>query len=143
MEERQRRRSYPREVVLRVLKACYDHPTAYAVYERARKIKPDISRGTVYRNLKQMEARGEVLALPTGGAFTHYDGHTEEHAHFVCRGCGAIEDIPMKGWIPEELKNGHIVTESRNIYYGYCKKCATEAVAVLEKEKILRKEKEL
>ncbi len=132
MEKRQSRRSYPREVVMQVLSSCYDHPTAYAVYERARKIKPDISKGTVYRNLKLLEERGEILALSTGGVFTHYDGHTEKHSHFVCKKCGKIEDVFVKTPVPAELCEKFVVTESKCVYYGYCEKCAPENGAVLK-----------
>lgn len=121
------RRSYPREIVMEVLKNSYDHPTAYTVYERAKAIKPDISRGTVYRNLKLLEERNEILLLETGGAFAHYDGHTEEHAHFVCKKCGKITDVFVNGPVPEEFgKLGLTVTESKCIYYGYCDSCGPE-----------------
>ncbi len=129
------RRSYPRDVVVRVLNESYDHPTAYTVYERARKIKPDISRGTVYRNLKLLTESSEALLLETGGEFAHYDGHTEEHSHFVCKKCGEITDIFAKPRVPEEISEmGLVVTEEKCIYYGYCNKC---------KEKDKKKEKKL
>ena len=124
MSEGKGRRSYPRDVVIQVLKNSYDHPTAYTVYERAREIKPDISRGTVYRNLKLLTDRSEALLLETGGGFAHYDGHTEEHSHFVCKNCGEIADIFVNAHIPKELSDmGLVVTEARCIYYGYCNKC--------------------
>ena len=119
------RRSYPREVVLEVLHDSYDHPTAYTVYERARAIKPDISRGTVYRNLKLLEEKNEILMLETGGRFAHYDGHTEEHSHFVCRGCGRIEDIFEEPSVPELFAaRGMEVLKTQCVYYGLCESCA-------------------
>lgn len=118
------RHSYPRELVLEVLRNCKDHPTANTVYERAREIKPDISRGTVYRNLKLLGESSEILTLETKDDFIHYDGDTSPHSHFICLECGGITDLFTKVTAPRELTDmDYEVTEIKNIYYGYCNKC--------------------
>ena len=44
-----------RNVILDIINNSYDHLDAYGVYEEARKKIPNISLGTVYRNLKALE----------------------------------------------------------------------------------------
>ena len=55
-----KRRSKQRESIVRVLRGTRSHPTADWVYEQVRKEIPNISLGTVYRNLKMMKERGEI-----------------------------------------------------------------------------------
>jgi len=53
------KKSKQREVILRVLKRTSSHPTADWVYEQVRKEIPNISLGTVYRNLKSLKQEEE------------------------------------------------------------------------------------
>lgn len=123
------RYSFPREVVLNVLCSCSDHPDAETVYNRAREIKPDISRGTVYRNLKFLGDENKILTLETEKNRLHYDGNIQPHMHFICNDCGEITDLFVKAQIPEELSAmGYIVTDEKCIYYGYCKKCQQKKI---------------
>ena len=118
------RRSYPREVVLEVLRGCKDHPDAYAVYERARRIKPDISMGTVYRNLKLLSENDAILTLETEKKCIHYDGDVTPHGHFICKSCGKITDLYLKSETPAALSEmGFTVTDEKRVFYGYCDKC--------------------
>ncbi|HEY6330824.1 MAG TPA: transcriptional repressor, partial [Blastocatellia bacterium] len=47
---RKLRFSNQRSLVHQIVESAHDHPTAQVVFERARKEKPSISLGTVYRN---------------------------------------------------------------------------------------------
>jgi Fur family peroxide stress response transcriptional regulator len=69
-----------------------DHPTAAEVYERVRLECPQISLGTVYRNLGSMADEGEALRLSFAGEPDRFDPNTYEHAHVVCGVCGRIFD---------------------------------------------------
>ena len=50
--------------IMAFLKTRKDHPTADTVYQEIRNIIPNISLGTVYRNLSLLSDRGEILRLP-------------------------------------------------------------------------------
>ena len=87
--------SHQREAIVSFLKTRKDHPTADVVYQHMREIIPNISLGTVYRNLNQLANSGTILRLPCGGKTDHFDACTDPHYHFICRECGAVKDIDM------------------------------------------------
>ena len=118
------RYSRQREIVKDILKGRCDHPTADMVYASAREIAPDISLGTVYRNLKVLADDGVIITLETEDKRLHYDGDTSKHSHFICKNCGKIIDLFKPIDTPNELKEmGLEVTEEKCVYYGLCKEC--------------------
>lgn len=126
------RNSRQRDAILEVLKTSYDHPTADMIHERVRKVLPQISLGTVYRDLKQLEEQGEIIILDTSDSKVHYEGHLEEHIHFLCENCGEITDVFCKPTVPAELteleQNGYTVHSQKTVYYGICNKCRNNKI---------------
>lgn len=98
------------------------HPNAEKVYIAVKKKWPHISKGTVYRNLQQMAARGEIQSL--SGKVTCYDGNIHPHAHFICQNCERVIDLHRKFKILDlfKVKAGKI-HYSQLYFYGICKKC--------------------
>ena len=84
--------SKQREAVLNNLSNRYDHPSADEVYTSLRNEHPNISLGTVYRNLNSLVENGQVAKFSYMGK-EHYDGHIEPHYHFICEKCGKIYDV--------------------------------------------------
>ena len=116
------RYSRQRTLVEKIMKSRYDHPTADMVYETARGIEPNISLGTVYRNLKTLSDDGVIDTLETVDKKVHYDGNKKPHIHFICTDCGSITDVYAMPNCPDELR-GYEVTESKCVYYGKCADC--------------------
>lgn len=85
--------SRQRECILRNLQSRRDHPTAYMIYESVRKEHPNISLGTVYRNLALLVENGQILKITTGNGSDHFDGQISPHIHFICKYCGKIIDM--------------------------------------------------
>ena len=56
--------SRQRESIKEFLRTRTDHPTADAVYENMKLIYPNISLGTVYRNLSLLADLGEIKSFP-------------------------------------------------------------------------------
>lgn len=81
--------------------AQLDHPTAAEVYEEIRKDYPQISLGTVYRNLNLMADDGEILRLSFPDTPDRFDPNAHEHYHVACSRCGRIFDTDHR--IPSEL----------------------------------------
>ncbi len=118
------RYSVQRKIIEDIIKGRCDHPTADAVYESARKAVPNISLGTVYRNLKYLADEGIIDTLETEDKKIHYDGDKRRHSHFICKKCGKIIDLFSQVGFPEEIeKYGLSVTESKCFYYGECAEC--------------------
>ena len=122
-----RRRSKQRDLILEVLRGEKNHPDADWIYEKVRETIPNISLGTVYRNLSNLESDGEIIKLDTSSGTSHYDGNIHPHTHIVCRGCGRIDDLDEE--VPKMLMNygnqhyrGEIEDLSL-VFYGRCEEC--------------------
>ena len=63
------KRSKQRESIKKFLISRYDHPTAETVYMNIKEEFPNISLGTVYRNLNLLTNLGEAVKIstPDGG----------------------------------------------------------------------------
>ena len=86
-----------RALISRIIHESPEHLTAAALYERARRQMPGLARGTVYRNLRLMEADGEIRRLEMPDGADRYDRAAAPHGHLYCDGCGSLCDLPTEG----------------------------------------------
>jgi Fe2+ or Zn2+ uptake regulation protein len=116
-----------REAILSVLKGTTTHPTADWVYEEVRKEIPNISLGTVYRNLKLLRESGEILEIDLSSTFSRFDGNPDNHYHFRCEKCGRVFDVDeaVDEKIDERVarKTGFKVSHHRLEFRGLCLEC--------------------
>ena len=89
--------SKQREAIKNFLVTRYDHPTAETVYLNIRREFPNISLGTVYRNLNLLAEIGEIQKLSPGIGPDRFDGNPAPHYHFICRHCGCVMDLTVSG----------------------------------------------
>lgn len=92
-----------------------------------RKEFPNISLGTVYRNLNLLAEIGEIQKLSPGIGPDRFDGNPAPHYHFICRHCGCVMDLTVSGLdhinilagqdFDGEIE-GHIT-----YFYGSCPSC--------------------
>jgi len=120
-----------RQVVLDVLRGTNGHPTADGIYEQVRKIMPQISLGTVYRNLRVLIESGEIQELAYGSSHSRFDGNPSDHYHFVCRECHAVTDLDLPmlqeiNILAAKAVNG-LVDSHRLEIYGLCAGCSKKA----------------
>ena len=125
--------SRQREAIKEFMMTRKDHPTADVVYMNVRKEFPNISLGTVYRNLTLLSEMGELLRLRVGDGVDHFDATTTPHYHFICKGCGTVTDldIPTMHSIDEvagENFKGHI-NGHVTYFYGICEHCIKESTS--------------
>lgn len=119
--------SRQREAILTNLSGRCDHPTAEMVYFEIKEQYPNISLGTVYRNLSLLSELGEIQKIVTGAGPDRFDGRTMPHYHFRCRSCQNVLDIPleeMKG-INEAASKSFpgIIEGSVTQFFGLCPEC--------------------
>ena len=88
-----RKRSRKRDAILACVRATTCHPSAEWVYQRLKPTIPDLSLGTVYRNLSMFKDEGLVISVGTVGGLERFDGNTKPHTHFVCTRCSAVLDL--------------------------------------------------
>ena len=86
------------------------HPTADTVYLHIKEEFPNISLGTVYRNLNLLADIGEALRIPTPDGGDRFDGRCEPHYHVVCTNCGNVFD--------------GIIESHTTLFHGLCGECA-------------------
>lgn len=119
--------SRQREAIKEFLAERKDHPTADTVYMGVRKEFPNISLGTVYRNLNLLADMGEILRISTGDGPNHYDGNIALHYHFICTQCNKVFDIDMEPQIElDKLAAKHfdgIITNHVTHFFGLCPEC--------------------
>lgn len=90
------RNTRQRAVILDILQKSGSHPTAEAIYQEARKILPNISLGTVYRNLNFLREQGLAREIRTNSeSSSRFEGKCHPHAHFHCTECQAVLDLPL------------------------------------------------
>lgn len=91
-----------RNAILSCLRQTTLHPSAEWIFTRLKPEYPDLSLGTIYRNLALFKEQGEIVSLGTVNGVERFDGNVKPHVHFICCCCGAIQDLPDLR-IPEEL----------------------------------------
>ena len=87
------RYSRQRERIYEYLMMATEHPSAEMVYTSLKEEIPELSLGTVYRNLKLLEELGKIRRVTSHQGNERYDAVCGDHAHFVCQTCGSITDI--------------------------------------------------
>ena len=102
-----------------------DHPSAEEIYQSLNEENPNISRATVYRNLNNMAAEGELKRISMANAADIYDRTLCDHYHVRCTKCGEIRDIPyfsVEYLLPEEMKQYDLIGQEI-VLTGTCPKC--------------------
>ncbi|MCL1925818.1 MAG: transcriptional repressor [Syntrophorhabdaceae bacterium] len=123
------RNTRQRGVILGILQETREHPTAEKIYQNARQIIPNISLGTVYRNLNFLQNQGLVREIHSCyGSSTRFDGILAPHAHFHCVRCGILFDIALpQGFEQFQLNQMDMASTITSIdlnIMGECAKCA-------------------
>lgn len=128
INETKYKRSRQRESILQLLRTTDRHPTADWIYESLKKEYPNLSMGTIYRNLNILMEQGLVKKIDFGSTFDRFDAYIEPHYHFVCEKCGAIIDlkIPVDEELNEKVRNAtpYNVKRHRVEFFGVCDKCS-------------------
>lgn len=114
--------------ILSALQETTVHPTADWVYAKLKPRYPNLSLGTVYRNLKKFCETGKAVSVGVINGQEHFDGRVKPHAHFVCKRCGAVLDVPEEFFKPQELAElsdrFHLKLENARVSFeGVCPQC--------------------
>ena len=121
--------SKQREALLTLLRSTRSHPSADWLYENLRKEFPNISLGTVYRNLNLLTDIGEALKIATPDGADRFDGCVKPHNHFFCTECRRVLDLDLDMKEIEQINKAAatnfdgIIESSNTIFYGKCGDC--------------------
>ena len=121
--------SRQRESIKASLMNRHDHPTADALYASIREEFPNISLGTVYRNLVLFQQQGLIQSIGVVKGQERFDGCIAPHSHLICTCCGAVMDLPHPMLDDGDLDQtvsaqyGFLVQRHELIFYGTCENC--------------------
>jgi Fur family peroxide stress response transcriptional regulator len=87
------RRTPQRFFVLEHLLMNPAHATVEELWLALNKRHARASRATVYNTLHALVKAGLVREFTLDGKAARYDANLEQHHHFVCDKCGAVEDV--------------------------------------------------
>lgn len=123
--------SRKRTAILNTLRSTRIHPTADWIYAQLKPELPDLSLGTVYRNLKIFCDSGKAISVGVINGQEHFDGFVHPHAHFVCKKCGLVMDIEKEFFSSNKLSrlsesSGCEVTSATVMFRGVCRRCLAE-----------------
>ena len=98
------------------------------VYQELKNEYPDLSLGTVYRNLTRFKEDGTIRSLGVINGQEHFDGELNAHDHFLCMECGQILDLARPAFLEESIehleKTGNLVVRSYDLLLrGTCPAC--------------------
>jgi Fe2+ or Zn2+ uptake regulation protein len=88
-----KRNTIQRQLVIAAVRFLADHPTAEEVYDRITMEYPDMSKGTVYRNLNSLVESGLLgkVSVPSGA--DRFDHILARHYHIKCTHCGKFMNV--------------------------------------------------
>ncbi len=120
-----------RNAILSYLQNTCQHPSAEMIYTDLKSEIPDLSIGTVYRNLNLFKQQGLVTSVATVKGVERFDACTASHVHFICGDCGTVADLPQIQ-VPDTL-NQEVTTQTGGsidlcqlTFVGRCSQCIAE-----------------
>lgn len=133
-----RRSTIQRSLVLETVKDLRYHVTADEIYAIIVKKHPDISRGTVYRNLNLLSDTGEIRRVEMPNAAARYDHLCYEHYHARCVKCGGVFDVEMEFIADLEMSikdaRGFEFIGHDIIFKGICLECKRQHIVHSEED---------
>ncbi|MCH3972138.1 MAG: transcriptional repressor [Oscillospiraceae bacterium] len=126
--EKKQNFSRKREAILEVLKSTKTHPTAEWIFQQLKSVYPDLSLGTVYRNLSRFKKDGTIITVGVVNGQERFDADISPHSHFVCIRCGAVQDVTGEFLSPEVDRriSGLLcaqVSSHQVLFRGLCAAC--------------------
>ena len=127
--EKTKKYSYKRSLIYSTMKETKIHPSAEWVYQEIKPRIPNISIGTVYRNIAAFKEEGMIVSVGVVNGQERYDADISPHMHFICELCDSVTDIGPLAHSEEmcrdiEEKIGAQVHSTNIVYKGLCRKCA-------------------
>lgn len=128
-----KRNTIQRQLVIAAVRFLANHPTAEEVYDRIIQEYPDISKGTVYRNLNSLVESGLLgkISVPSGA--DRFDHILARHYHIKCTRCGKFMNVERFDYIPDledkvAALTGYKMDHHDIVFSGVCPECQKIAV---------------
>lgn len=124
-----KRYSKQRELIYQAVCGTDRHPTAEMVYQWLKPTNPNLSLGTVYRNLNLLAEEGILMRMPF--PVDRYDANTRPHPHFRCGGCGGVFDLDLEyeaeiDRAAAAAEPGFRIEGHDLLFFGKCPECVRD-----------------
>lgn len=125
--------SKKRQAIYDCLCTTKSHPTADWIYQQLHPVFPDLSLGTVYRNLSQLKDAGMIQSVGVVNGQERFDADVSPHPHLVCDHCGTVADLNLT--LPESLvadaekQSGFRITGVSLRLQGQCPACRKKSIS--------------
>ncbi|MEG0913553.1 MAG: transcriptional repressor [Oscillospiraceae bacterium] len=120
------RNTFQKDLVIKAAKELANHPTPEEIYNYVRERCPNISKGTVYRNIGVLAGEGVLKKIEIPNAPDRVDYNTSDHYHIICNACGRVFDINFPFFddmaVPENTQGFRILSHDI-MFKGICPKC--------------------
>jgi Fur family ferric uptake transcriptional regulator/Fur family peroxide stress response transcriptional regulator len=124
-----KRKTIQRSLVHETVQELRCHATADEIFDTIVKKHPNVSRGTVYRNLNLLSVMGEIRKMEMPSGADRFDHQCHEHYHARCVKCGRVFDVEMDfiADMEKNIKNIHGFKFIGHdlIFKGICHECNT------------------
>ena len=126
--------SKKRQAIYDCLCSTTSHPTADWIYHQLHSDYPDLSLGTVYRNLTQLKAAGLIQSVGVINGQEHFDANVSPHTHLVCQSCGKVVDL-FEITLPKSISqkaataSGYQITGVQLQLTGLCPSCTKSPIS--------------
>lgn len=122
-----KRNTIQRKIVFDAVKDLANHPTSNDIYDHVVTSHPNISRGTVYRNLNSLAEDGYLrkICIPDGA--DRFDHTVMPHYHIKCTSCGKFTDLDMEYMkdLDDKVRDvtGYEMESQDIVFRGICPNC--------------------
>ncbi len=122
-----KRMTKQRQAILQALNDKNCHPTADEIYFEVRKKIPNISLGTIYRNLNVLLEMNKIREIYNSPKYARYDANPKPHYHFQCQKCDRVCDVhlPYQRDLDKLIADNELfdVHHHTVVFFGLCEEC--------------------
>jgi len=98
------------------------HASIEEIYENIKDLFPSISLATIYKNINALKKEGIISEICLHQR-SKYEIEKSPHAHFICKKCGKVEDIPFNEILNNDIEKKYPNSEKELYIYGICEDC--------------------
>jgi len=122
-----KRNTLQRRLVFETVQEMHNHPTAEEIFQEIASEDIQISKATVYRNLKILSEQGKILHIPIPNGADCFDFYTVPHYHMECQQCERVFDVdmPYQSDLNDRILDNHgmVIFSHQIVFQGLCKEC--------------------
>lgn len=126
--------SVQRIAVMKYLLNHKTHPNVDEIFMALHSAIPTLSKTTIYNTLSLFIETGAVSSINIDKKNIRYDADIKPHAHFRCKKCHAIIDLPVPNVCHEvfaiaDIYKDLLIQDVEISLKGYCQNCQKEEVS--------------